>query len=214
LPKETFADLVISRRDRGARMEEPSWPNVRVDRMVDVHRRWVPGGAALVVCGLALALAVAGCGRSSTETTTVTVSAATTTAAPSPPTTAIVIELQQVMTQLGYYTGPIDGVYGQATTAAVKAMQTHLGVTADGIYGPATHNALKGKGSSIVTSLQTALSTYGYYSGPIDGAYGAETTAAVKKLQTDLGVTVDGKFGPETAQAFDQAVADGTIKPA
>ena len=41
-------------------------------------------------------------------------------------------ELQQVMTDLGYYDGPIDGVYGDATTEAVKKMQTDLGVTADG----------------------------------------------------------------------------------
>jgi peptidoglycan hydrolase-like protein with peptidoglycan-binding domain len=128
--------------------------------------------------------------------------------------TAIVLELQMVMTRLGYYTGSIDGVYGPATTAGVKAMQTALGVTVDGVYGPETHAALKGAGDSIVASLQTALATYGYYTGPIDGQYGAATQDAVKKLQTDLGVTVDGKFGPETAAAFDQAVANGTLKPA
>ena len=176
-------------------------------------RRSLPfPGITLVVCGLALAFAAAGCGGSSSTTVTVTTTATTT--APSPVTTAVVIELQQVMTNLGYYTAPIDGVYGSATTDAVKKMQTDLGVTSDGIYGPETHNALKGKGNSIVASLQTALTTYGYYTGPIDGHYGQATQDAVKKLQTDLGVTPDGKFGPETAKAFDQAVADGTIKSA
>ena len=29
----------------------------------------------------------------------------------------------------------------------------------------------------------------------------------MKALQADLGVTQDGKFGPETAKAFDEAVA-------
>ena len=117
------------------------------------------------------------------------------------------------MTDLGYYDGPIDGVYGDATTEGVKKMQTDLGVTADGVYGAETHDALKGKGKSIVMELQTELQTYGYYDGEIDGAYGQATQDAVKKLQTDLGVTADGRFGPETADAFTKAVEDGTITP-
>ena len=35
----------------------------------------------------------------------------------------------------------------------------------------------------------------------------------MKQLQTGLGVTADGKLGPETAKAFDEAVASGQIKP-
>jgi peptidoglycan hydrolase-like protein with peptidoglycan-binding domain len=40
------------------------------------------------------------------------------------------------MTDLGYYDGPVDGVYGDATTAGVEKMQEDLGVAADGICGP------------------------------------------------------------------------------
>ena len=125
-----------------------------------------------------------------------------------------VAELQRVMTRLGYYSGPIDGVYGPATTAGVEAMQTALGVTADGIYGPETHAALKNKGKYVVVEIQIALAQYGYYTGPINGVYGAATTRAVKELQTDLGVTADGRFGPETAKAFNEAVASGQLQPA
>ena len=91
-----------------------------------------------------------------------------------------VMDLQRLMTRLGYYSGPIDGVYGSATTAAVTAMQKALGVTADGVYGPATATALRGKGKDTVVQIQTELARYGYYSGPIDGSYGPATTAAVK----------------------------------
>ena len=105
-------------------------------------------------------------------------------------------------------------VYGDATTAGVVEMQKDLGVTADGVYGPETHQALKGKGDAIVASIQTGLATYGYYDGPIDGDYGETTREAVEQLQTDLGITIDGKFGAETAKAFDEAVASGQIKPA
>jgi peptidoglycan hydrolase-like protein with peptidoglycan-binding domain len=139
-----------------------------------------------------LVASLAACGDDSSTTVTVTTPAETTESAPATPTGPAVAQLQQVMTRLGYYSGPIDGVYGEETTAAVKEMQTALGVPADGIYGSETHKALK----------------------EIDGTYGPATVEAVKKLQTDLGVTVDGRFGPETAQAFNEAVANGTIKPA
>ena len=167
----------------------------------------------LLALAVGLGLALAGCGGSETTTVTVTVTSTPTTTEPSAETTAAVTELQQVMTDLGYYDGPIDGVYGDATTEGVKKMQTDLGVTADGVYGAETHDALKGKGKSIVMELQTELQTYGYYDGEIDGAYGQATQDAVKKLQTDLGVTADGKLGPETADAFTKAVEDGTITP-
>ena len=167
---------------------------------------------ALAVAMSAVVALLAGCGGDE-DTTTVTV---TTTAAESqpPPAGPAVAELQQVMTRLGHYSGPIDGVYGDETTAAVKKMQTALGVTADGIYGPETHAALKEKASYITVQIQTALSEYGYYTGEIDGTYGPETAAAVKDLQTDLGLTADGRFGPETAAAFNEAVASGEIEPA
>jgi peptidoglycan hydrolase-like protein with peptidoglycan-binding domain len=139
-------------------------------------------------------------------TATVTISTAT-------PAAPAVSELQRVMTRLGYYSGPIDGIYGAGTVAGVEAMQKALGVTADGIYGPETHAALKNKGHYVVVEIQTALAEYGYYSGPIDGTYGPATTEGVKKLQTNLGVTADGRFGPETAKAFNEAVASGKLKP-
>src|SRR6476620_639350 len=74
-------------------------------------------------------------------------SGTTTTTPPEPTTPAgpAVADLQTVMTHLGFYSGPIDGVYSDETTAAVAEMQKALGVTADGVYGPETDAALKGK---------------------------------------------------------------------
>jgi peptidoglycan hydrolase-like protein with peptidoglycan-binding domain len=118
------------------------------------------------------------------------------------------------MTTLGYYSGPIDGIYGDETTAGVKTMQEDLGVPVDGIYGPETHAALGEAAASIVVEIQTVLADYGYYTGEIDGIYGEATTAAVEQLQTDLGVTVDGRVGPETVAAFNEAVASGELQPA
>ena len=166
---------------------------------------------ALVIVGIVLAVVLTqdnGGSSSSSGTTSTTTTTGTTTA--SDPAVA---DLQKVMTRLGYYSGPIDGVYGASTTAAVTEMQKALGVTADGVYGPATDAALKGKGKDTVVQIQTELAKYGYYTGPIDGHYGDSTKAAVSKLQTDLGVTVDGLVGQETLAAFNKAVADGTLAP-
>ncbi len=65
-----------------------------------------------------------------------------------------------------------------------------------------------------MTVTSSTASTPSTPTGPIDGVYGAATIDAVKKLQTDLGVTADGRFGPETAKAFNEAVASGKLKPA
>jgi peptidoglycan hydrolase-like protein with peptidoglycan-binding domain len=137
----------------------------------------------------------------------------TTSEQPTTPAGPAVADLQKVLTRLGYYTGPIDGVYSDQTTAAVAEMQKALGLTPDGVYGPETDAALKGKAKDVVVQIQTVLTEYGYYAGTIDGKYGTDTQAAVQKLQTDLGVTADGRLGAETVDAFNTAVAAGTLKP-
>jgi peptidoglycan hydrolase-like protein with peptidoglycan-binding domain len=172
-------------------------------------KRWFwPALIVAAVVSVAVVLAVVLTQGSGEGSSTSTTTSATTTA--SDPAVA---DLQKVMTRLGYYSGPIDGVYGPTTTAAVTEMQKALGVTADGVYGPATDAALKGKAKDVVVQIQTELAKYGYYTGPIDGHYGEGTKAAVTKLQTDLGVTADGLVDAETVDAFHNAVADGTLKP-
>ena len=46
--------------------------------------------------------------------------------------------MRQIQTKLkrwGYYDGEVDGIYGSATTEAVKYFQRRNGLTADGIAG-------------------------------------------------------------------------------
>lgn len=170
--------------------------------------------AAVLLCAAAAAAACGGDEESGSTTVTVTTTVTETSEEQALPAGPAVVELQQVMTALGYYDGDIDGVYGDDTAAGVEAMQEDLGVTPDGIYGPETHEALQDKGTSIVVEIQTVLAEYGYYDGDIDGAYGEETQAAVEALQEDLGVTVDGRVGSETIDAFNEAVASGELEPA
>jgi Putative peptidoglycan binding domain len=49
---------------------------------------------------------------------------------------------QTALAQLGFNPGALDGKYGPATAAAVKAFQTAHGLTADGQAGPATAAAI------------------------------------------------------------------------
>jgi len=55
---------------------------------------------------------------------------------------AEVRKLQQALTNKGYSTKGIDGIFGSATEAAVKQFQKAKKLKADGIVGPATKKAL------------------------------------------------------------------------
>ncbi len=50
--------------------------------------------------------------------------------------------VQQKLKELGYYSGSVDGVYGQGTRNAVIAFQKANGLTADGVVGQNTARAL------------------------------------------------------------------------
>ena len=53
-----------------------------------------------------------------------------------------------------------------------------------------------------VKTIQTKLKRWGYYNGNVDGIYGSQTLAAVKKFQQKNGLTVDGIAGTKTLQAM------------
>jgi N-acetylmuramoyl-L-alanine amidase len=78
-----------------------------------------------------------------------------------------------------------------ALTGKVLA-QTNLAVNTD-------PNVLKlGDSGDKVKELQTWLTNYGYYSGAIDGNFGADTEKAVKQFQLEASIQVDGKVGNQT----------------
>lgn len=60
----------------------------------------------------------------------------------------------------------------------------------------------KGSTGSVVTQIQQKLSSWGYYSGSVDGVYGSKTESAVKDFQKKNGLTVDGVAGPATLAAL------------
>lgn len=174
-----------------------------IDVLAAIGRCVIMNRLRLTAIGVSIAavsLFAAACSSStSTETTA---------ASSSPSVSNVVVEeLQTTLTTLEYYTGPIDGIYGPATTEAVESFQKDAGVTVDGKYGPETHAALEKAYIEIsnawedhkaVTELQQAMSDLGYYEGTVDGLYGPETVAGIKAVQKDCGLAEDGLYGPET----------------
>lgn len=59
-----------------------------------------------------------------------------------------------------------------------------------------------GSRGSEVTKIQQKLKRWGYYTGSIDGIYGSQTVAAVKKFQQKNGLVVDGIAGTKTLAAM------------
>ena len=147
-----------------------------------------------------------------TTATTATVASTTTTtpAKPKPdPVKQANMALQKDLTTLGFYNGPINGVYGPQTKAAVSSFQKAAQLPVDGIAGPQTwaaiNLALGNPNTDAVELLQTALTGLCYYNGAIDGVAGSGTEQALIAFQKKAGITADGRYGPATANALAKA---------
>ena len=252
-------------------------------------KRTAPGWLSPGIGGLALAIALSG-GLTSpaaqAQTSAEGAAPAAQPATPQPATPTVsggrivrptlqlgsqgesVRELQSMLMLLGYYPGPVSGVYQEDTAAAARRFQTAAGITADGIVGPATWSRLfptppgeanpptatapggatpggaapaasspanppstntppvstsptnppasssggaaaaalpvlrPGMEGDAVRQLQQRLRTKGFYSGAIDGLFGSQTEAAVRRAQSANNLTVDGIVGPATWRAL------------
>lgn len=60
----------------------------------------------------------------------------------------------------------------------------------------------QGSSGATVKKIQTKLKNWGYYTGAVDGVYGAKTKAAVQYFQRRNGLTADGVVGKATAAAM------------
>lgn len=134
--------------------------------------------------------------------------------------------VQQRLRDWGYYSGPVTGYYGELTKAAVIKFQRKHGLNPQGylgaltlekigIYVPSstTTSFVKGEtdyDSSVITKVQQRLRDWGYYSGPITGYYGEQTTAAVISFQKKHGLNAQGYLGPLTLEKIGIYVPNST----
>jgi len=68
----------------------------------------------------------------------------------------------------------------------------------------------QGSKGETVKTLQQKLKNWGYYTGSVDGIYGAKTVAAVKSFQRKNGLTADGIAGAKTLAAMGISSASGS----
>jgi peptidoglycan hydrolase-like protein with peptidoglycan-binding domain len=129
-------------------------------------------------------------------------------------------DLQEALKALGQPVGQIDGVFGKKTEDAVKAFQTLSGLDADGIVGPITwlnideadqsEPVLKNGSKGLpVRRLQNRMKLAGFEIPEVNGRFGPKTEAAVKTLQKQAGLTVDGIVGPKTWAVVDALENEG-----
>src|SRR6185295_19215256 len=110
-------------------------------------------------------------------------------------------QLQEALKEAGHDPGPIDGEFGPATEAAVRAFQQEKEIAVDAVF---SHPVVRrGSTGLAVRRVQKRLTLAGYDAGGVDGIFGAGTEAGVKALQRDSGLTQDGVVGPQTWNAID-----------
>jgi hypothetical protein len=127
-----------------------------------------------------------------------------------------VAALQVTLRHHHVYKGPVDGIVGRATTAAVMRLQRLHGLTPDGVAGPKTRRAFgrfakhvlgsrilaRGMTGWDVAELQFALAWHGFPNAAIDGGFGGHVKRALIKFQRWARLTPDGIAGPGTFRAL------------
>ena len=140
--------------------------------------------------------------------------------------------VQKKLKNLGYYSGSIDGDYGNGTKKAVLAFQKANGLKQTGNVNSATLKKLNGNGKSsssssssgsssgksgdpcapgdsgaAVRAVQKRLKALGYYTGSVDGDYGNGTKSAVKAFQKANGLTANGVANSKTVSKMNSSSA-------
>lgn len=129
-------------------------------------------------------------------------------------------DVQEALKALNFDPGPIDGVFGAQTESAVRAFQQAKEIPVDGVVGRVTwinideadqsHPVLRlGATGLPVRRLQSRMSAVGFDTGGVDGRFGATTEAAVRKLQQNFKLTVDGVVGRKTWDVVDALENEG-----
>ena len=119
-------------------------------------------------------------------------------------------ELQSLLALLGYYDGPVTGLYQEDTERAVRNFQRAAGITPDGIVGPTTWSQLfPAPGSAAPTSTPATATT-----GPTQAPTPASPPAA-QPNQTDpssLPVLRPGMRGEAVRQLQEKLRAKGVYQ--
>jgi hypothetical protein len=129
----------------------------------------------------------------------------------SPTSTNDVAAAQQRLKDRGYYSGPVDGVMGPRTAAALRAYQRDHGLSATGRLDSKTASALGNETSLTAAasrqwSMSAPLSISSWIAdtmpAPLDGVLGPATENALRAYQRDRGLTVTGRLDSPTVRSL------------
>ncbi|MCX5497618.1 peptidoglycan-binding protein [Kaistia dalseonensis] len=151
-----------------------------------------------------------------TAVKTVPATSATASAAPA----NIIADTQRALAAAKFYDGPIDGMMGPQTKAAISSFEMRIGLIPTGQPSPhlleQMRKGLSGAQSSAdpistgsiddpatrarLKRVQSALNDIGYGPIPVDGRGGGKTATAIRRFELDNGLPISG-------QATDTVVA-------
>ncbi|MEM7068248.1 MAG: peptidoglycan-binding domain-containing protein [Pseudomonadota bacterium] len=147
---------------------------------------------------------------------------------------SLVREVQASLSDVGIYTGKIDGIHGDETKRAIQEFQEKAGILPDGeaSYGllaniksafavaqvrenqgrtPTSQNLLEQPqmivmDHALVSKVQTGLSeTYGDQEIAIDGIFGNQTRDALRRFQKRFKLPVTGELDQATLDKLHEA---------
>lgn len=118
-------------------------------------------------------------------------------------------DTQQRLQAMGLYHGPIDGVWGPETRAAVERYQHSRGLAVTGRIDESTRQAMRTPPPTPVTltdatdvrTVQNRLRQLHHYDGPADGVWGPSTQAAMESFQRSRALRV-GQVDTATLSAM------------
>ena len=130
---------------------------------------------------------------------------------PGPRPDALLAQLQGELKAMGLYDGPVDGLDGPRSQAAISAYQKAQALPASG-HGDEKllqHMRLANKagrsaddqtaaiapgGDMHILQVQRVLAALGYAPGPLDGVAGASTREAIMRFEADRGMVQSGEM--------------------
>ena len=139
---------------------------------------------------------------------------------------SLVRDVQSVLADIGFYSGKVDGIYGDGTKAAIMTFQKRAGIIPNGeasygllsnlnsvkavtgIQAPSPVEAIEAPApqalvfdAETVTRIQIGLKeNFGDESISVDGVMGSQTRNAIKRFQKRFKIEESGKLDNNTVQ--------------
>ncbi len=121
-----------------------------------------------------------------------------------------VAALQVGLRARGVYAGPVDGLAGPGTVAAVRALggsglfsaRTRAKLGRLGRHPLGSRAVAGGAVGWDAAALQFMLAWHGFPSATVDGNFGSHSVAALEKFEGWAGLPVDGVAGPAVVAAL------------